>query len=35
VRTSHLGLVTAADLSVIGMVSLSDLLGELLDTRAA
>ncbi|GAA2684022.1 hemolysin family protein [Nonomuraea recticatena] len=32
---AHLGLVTAADLSVIGMVSLSDLLGELLDTRAA
>ncbi|MEU7899790.1 hemolysin family protein [Nonomuraea sp. NPDC049152] len=32
---AHLGLVTAGDLSVIGMVSLSDLLGELLDTRAA
>ncbi|MFD1932674.1 MULTISPECIES: hemolysin family protein [Nonomuraea] len=32
---AHLGLVTAADGSVIGMVSLSDLLGELLDTRAA
>ncbi|MET9342729.1 hemolysin family protein [Nonomuraea sp. NPDC003804] len=32
---AHLGLVVAADQSVIGMVSLSDLLGELLDTRAA
>ncbi|MEU7001512.1 hemolysin family protein [Nonomuraea sp. NPDC046570] len=32
---AHLGLVSAADQSVIGMVSLSDLLGELLDTRAA
>ncbi|MFE3454911.1 hemolysin family protein [Nonomuraea sp. NPDC059194] len=32
---AHLGLVTAGDQSVIGMVSLGDLLGELLDTRAA
>ena len=32
---AHLGLVTAADQTVIGMVSVTDLLGELLDTRAA
>ncbi|MFI9558972.1 hemolysin family protein [Nonomuraea endophytica] len=31
---AHLGLVTSADGSVIGLVSLTDLLGELLDMRA-
>lgn len=30
---AHLGLVTSADGSVIGMVSLTDLLGQLLDTK--
>ncbi|PZG05030.1 CBS domain-containing protein, partial [Nonomuraea aridisoli] len=32
---SHLALVTNQDGTVIGMVSLTDLVGELLDTRAA
>ncbi|WP_084962682.1 CNNM domain-containing protein [Thermoactinospora rubra] len=32
---AHLALVTGGDGTVIGMVSLADLLGELLDTRAA
>lgn len=32
---AHLGLVTAGDGTIIGLVSLTDLLNELLDTRAA